>query len=186
MDSPKYFNVILSGIAYLNRLRTVEPKEGETYQSVQVALLTGRDENVQYVYAECNIVSKQAKAVIEQFGSKITEDNKVLAQVQIGDIKPDSYTLKNNGERRHVLRGRLIRIGFLRVNGEEVYKAPPAEDADDSSEGAGSSESDQLEEGVTLSPDDPKFEAKKADLKNKGYRWDSSSKSWVLPQSQSA
>ena len=181
MDKPKYFDTILSGIAYLNRLREVKPENGKPYIAVDANLLTGKEGAVKYVLASCTVIGKEAASVLHEHWDRITAaDTHTLAQVRIGDSRPDSF-MTNDKTTKHVIRGRLLRIGFLRLNGEEVFKAEPrgnvgATNKPAASPAGGSEESDTV---VKLDTDDPEFEQKRRDLKLHGFRWNPQQKSWV-------
>jgi len=47
-DNAKYFDLHLTGVGYLNRIRLVTPKEGEPFLSVTLAALRGSVDNVLY------------------------------------------------------------------------------------------------------------------------------------------
>ncbi len=62
------------------------------------------------------------------------------------------------------------------LDGECVTDQPSASPA----------QSDSLPTEVKLSKDDPEFEQKKQELKDKGYRWNKESQSWCLPEQRAA
>ena len=203
-NDTKYFDINVNGVAYLNRPRVVKPKEGNNnaYKSVNFNMLTGPANKVRYVQFSTTIVGKQAKEVLTSHWDRLVaadaEGKKILAQVRITDPQPDTYSTKQ-GEVRNIIRGRLLSLSFIRIDGEEIYKAPPRETNGASSQTSSSEEggsedtrpqtsSDKEDESgdtrpqtVKLTKEDPNFEQRKAELKAQGYRWNSDQGLWALP-----
>ena len=59
----KYFDLLTTGLGYINRVREVTPEEGNPFLSVTLAALRGSADNAQYTHFECRVAGKQAKAV---------------------------------------------------------------------------------------------------------------------------
>ena len=189
----KYYDININGVAYLNRLRIVKPEEGtdNEYKAVDFNMLHGAADNVRYVQFSTTVVGKQAKEVLTSHWDRLVkaeeEGKKILAQVRIVDPRPDSYETKK-GETRHFIRGRLLMLFFIRIDGEEIYKAPLREANGTSSQTSSAEEGkseDTLPPTVTLSKEDPNFEQRKTELKEKGYRWNRDQGVWVLQPAKS-
>ena len=190
-NDKKYYDITVRGVGYLNRPRIIKPKAGNNneYKAVDINMLSGHEDNVEYVYFSTTIVGNEAKEVLTSHWDRLikadADGKKILAQVGITDPRPDSYKTKN-GEVRHTMRGRLLFVSFIRINGEEIYKAPPREANGTSSQtpSNGGESGDTLPATVKLSKEDPNFEQRKTELKAQGYRWNNQQKAWVLPSAE--
>ena len=61
----QYFDLLTSGLGYLNRVREVTPEAGNPFLSVTLAALRGSADNAQYTPFECRVAGHQAKAVVQ-------------------------------------------------------------------------------------------------------------------------
>ena len=119
----KYFDLITTGLGYLNRVREVTPEEGNPFLSVTLAALRGSADNAQYTHFECLVAGKQAKAVVRQLQAAVEGDHKVLVSFILSDLYPEVFTYKRGekaGETGISLKARLLRIGWAKVDGEPV------------------------------------------------------------------
>ena len=200
MTETKYFDLHTTGIGYLNRIREVSPKQGKPFWATDISALSGSADNVQYTRFDCKVAGTEAEEVIKSVEKDVEDEKKVLVSFKIGDLYTDTFTYskgKRAGETGVSLKTRLLKIYWVKVDGETVYTAPKPEtesDADqaddeasavvsDANQDASSeSVSDYLPEEVDLNPEDDDFEQKKSRLKEQGYRYDRESKSWKLPQ----
>jgi hypothetical protein len=122
-----YFNLTCNGIGYLNRLRTVNPKKATPYLAVSLSALEGPKNDVNNVYFDLMVSGKQAKDTIEILAKAIEAKQKVLVGFSVGSIRPDSY--EYNGETKLVIKGRLLKIRWAKVDGEAI--AVPQEEDDE-------------------------------------------------------
>ncbi len=188
----KYNDLHTTAIGYLNRVRTVTPRQGDSYQAVSFTALMGEVTNPKYVYYDCNRAFGAALDKLIMLKDAINDDaKKVFVRVKLGDGYPDSYVIKDNktGEetRRHVIKCRLLGITYASINGVEVEFASDADD-----QGAHSGEQNasptlfhfnegDLDEYMVLEENDPAFEEKKKELVSLGYAWDSTESAWYRP-----
>ena len=219
-NSTKYYDLHTSGAGFLNRCREVKPKAGsgskfKPFWSVAIGAFRGSEENVEYTNFDCNIAGGKALEIIQQYKDQINDQSsKVICGFTIGDIYGYSFTTKNKetqqDENRCGIKGRLIFIQFIKIDGEMVYKheKPQTEDDDNtetqpqSNDRTASNEivtdsssehlaqeseacpfNEQLGNTVTLAQDDPDFDKKKDWLKANGYKWDNENKHWLLSAS---
>jgi len=204
----KFFDLHTSGIGYLNRLRTVTPNTGNQYLSVTVAALRGNAANAKYTYFDCIVVEEEAKNVLFNLVDT-DEDATYMIGFNIGDIYPEPFTYKSGNKQGQTgvsLKGRLIKVKWLRKNNELIYEpqktsaveqaaqqmAPDTGTAQTQSavppEQAPSNVNQNQTQGneneyaeVFLSKEDPEFASKKETLKQQGYRWNSERQSWQQP-----
>jgi hypothetical protein len=209
-NKTEYFDLITSGLGYLNRSREVSPKKGPVYESVSIAALRGNSDNPSYSYFDCRVVGADAIEFVKTHRDAINDrDTKVLVKFNVGDGEGDSYELtkgEHQGERRHLIKGRLLKITWAKVGdveldmrkdkseGEQAASTPsegdagdaeaePASDtqaADTTDSGGAESWEDTLGETVKLDKNDPDFMSKKSLLKERGYRWDGANQQWML------
>lgn len=205
-NTSKYFDLHISGIGYLNRARIVEPKKGAPFLAVDITAIHGDSDAPQKTRFDCRVSGAEAKKVIEQFMPQINDQgrmaadgttlrHKVLAGFRLGDLYTDVFTY-DKGDKKGTtgvsLKARLLLLDWVKVDGKTVYQAKVETSAEQVSDApveveSGTEATDDdvdalLPEEVSLSKDDPNFEARKAELKNKGYRFDGQAKVWRLPQ----
>ncbi|MFN7882210.1 MAG: DUF3577 domain-containing protein, partial [bacterium] len=70
------FDLIIEGVGYLNRLRTVTPKKGPAYLACTINAMMGKADAVEYVSIDCIVVGKIAKQAIEQLGDAVKAKHK--------------------------------------------------------------------------------------------------------------
>lgn len=138
-NETKFFDLHTTGIGYLNRIRNVKPRgKGKPFLAVTVAALHGSSEQVEYSYIDCNVVGAEAEKLVRRCEQAVEAGKKVLVSFRVGDIWADAFTYEK-GERKGQpgasLKGRLLFIGFIKVDGETVYEAKPRE-ASSSQQGA--------------------------------------------------
>jgi len=187
----KFFDLHTAGIGYLNRLRTVKPANSRPYQSVTIAALRGNTDNAQYTYFDCIVVEEEAKNVLLNLVDTDEKDAKYMIGFNIGDIYPETFTYKSGNKQGQTgisLKGRLIKIKWLRKNNELIYEPQKTSAVEQYAEEQTVQQpmvnqdqnQDEISE-VFLSREDPEFESKKETLKQQGYRWNSERKSWQIP-----
>ena len=201
----KFFDLHTSGLGYLNRLRTVKPSNGRDYLSVTIAALRGNADNAQYTYFDCIVVEEEAKNVLLNLVDTDEQDAKYMVGFNIGDIYPETFTYQSGdkqGQTGVSLKGRLIKIKWLRKNNELIYEpqktsaveqsaqqtAPDAQTTQTQSATVPAQEQSNVNQNQTqgklievfLAKEDPEFESKKETLKQQGYRWNSERQSWQV------
>jgi hypothetical protein len=208
----QYFDLHVTGIGYLGRAREVPVRRGEPFLAVEINALHGAADQVEYTRFDCRVAGAEAQELIQAYRSTINDrDAKVLAGFRLGDLYPDVFTYRAGekaGQTGVSPKARLLKIQWLKVDGEMRYTAPQTTDPDGESvatdpDGADAQEeptapaepreeptselhaeddvSAYLPEEVQLSRDDPDFLSKKAQLKARGYRFDGTHKVWRLP-----
>lgn len=201
----KYFDLHITGIGYLNRFRQVKPKQGQSFYSCTIAALRGNTDNTLYTYLDVRIVNEDALNVLLNCMDETDKDSKVLAGFKIGDIYPETFTYQSGtkqGQTGVMLKGRLIKLNWLKINNELVYEPQTSSAVEQQSDRQISQSDNQPQNAVNnatnsvadadkasvqeqnklsevfLSKEDPEFMAKKESLKQQGYRWNNERKSW--------
>lgn len=130
-NEAKYFDLHTTGIGYLNRIREVKPRgKGKPFMAVTVAALRGSTDSAEYTYVDCNVVGEEAEKLVRRCLPAVDADKKVLVSFRIGDIWPDLFTYEKGekkGQSGVSLKGRLLFINWIKVDGVLVYESKPKE-----------------------------------------------------------
>ncbi|QLQ32078.1 MAG: DUF3577 domain-containing protein [Candidatus Thiothrix singaporensis] len=121
----QYFNLHTSGIGYISRIREVSPKRGQPFLACKVSALCGAADAVEYRPFDCRVSGAEAEKLVRRCQEAVEAERKVLISFNIGDIYPDLY--ESNGETKVMMKGRLLRIDWIKVDGQNVYSAPRRE-----------------------------------------------------------
>ncbi|PBQ17433.1 hypothetical protein CCL08_14125 [Pseudomonas congelans] len=135
-NETKYFDLHTTGIGYLNRIREVTPRKGNAFMSVTVAALKGSTDSVEYSYIDCNVVGAEAEKLIRRSKEAVDAGKKVLVSFRIGDLWADVFTYGSGAKQGQAgvsLKGRLLYLAWIKVDGETVYQAPVKEEVSASS-----------------------------------------------------
>lgn len=133
-DVGSYFNLHTTGIGYLNRVREVSVRRGKPFLACTVAALHGATEAVEYTYIDCKVAGSEADRVIRQYLDAIKTEQKVLVSFRIGDVWVDPFLYEKGvrqGQPGASLKGRLLFIEWLKINGQLQYKAPAKSESQD-------------------------------------------------------
>lgn len=153
-DQRRAYDVITSGVAYLNRVRWVPVRKGQPYLACTVNAMMGVDNDVTYVSYDCNVVGEVAREVVGMLTDDVNDKAKVIIGFRIGDAKPEMFEFpdKATGEmvQRLGMKGRLLQVTFAKVNGQRIdiplVERPEA--GDDTPAGSGpSDDGEQSEQG---------------------------------------
>ena len=120
-ETKQYFDLHTNGFGYLNRIREVTVKEGDSFLSVTVAALRGSVDNAQYTRFECRVSGKQAQGTVRQLMPAVEGKSKVLIGFTLSDLYAEAFTFKNGdkaGETGISLKARLLRIAWAKVDGQ--------------------------------------------------------------------
>lgn len=120
----KYFDLHITGIGYLNRVREVTPPRAQSFFAVDISAMHGNSDDIQYTRFDCKATGEKAKAFLERLQPHIEkEGNKVLIGFKLGDLYPEPFIYKSGkrvGETGISLKARLLRIDWVKVNGELI------------------------------------------------------------------
>lgn len=133
-QATSYFNLHTQGIGYLNRVREVTVRRGQPFMACDIAALHGAADDVEYTRFDCKVAGGEADRLIRQYMADVQAERKVLLGFRIGDLWTDAF-IYEKGERQGQpgasLKGRLIFIDWIKVDGTMVYKAPARASAAD-------------------------------------------------------
>lgn len=122
-----YFNLHTKGIGYLNDIREYQPKKGDPILSCRVTALVGPSNEPEYRFFDMNVIGEDAKNLINRCRDAVSAKKKVLISFVMADMWYDTFTYAKDsdfhkkGDIGVSLKGRLIRINMIKVDGELKY-----------------------------------------------------------------
>ena len=123
-NNTQYFDLHTSAFGFFNRVRKVVPNRGEPFWSAEFSACRG--DAGEKTYFDVNVVGKEAIALFEQHLSNFEKGkDKAMASIVISDLRVEQYTYKTGkkaGQPGVSLKGRVIRIKYLKVNDTVVFK----------------------------------------------------------------
>ncbi|WP_449123914.1 STY4534 family ICE replication protein [Pseudomonas viridiflava] len=127
-----YFNLHTVGIGYLNRVREVQVRRGQPFMACDIAALHGATDAVEYTRFDCKVAGGEAERLIRLYMDAVNAEKKVLLSFRIGDLWIDPFLYEKGarqGQPGASLKGRLLFIDWIKVNGTFEYKAPARQEA---------------------------------------------------------
>ena len=121
-----YFDLHITGLGYLNRIREVKPKKGEPFWACDIAALNGSSDDVSYVRFDARISGSEAQHLVLRCIQAVDAEKKVMIGFRLGDLWTDIFTYskgKRAGEQGVSLKARLLFVSWIKVDGKLVYKA---------------------------------------------------------------
>jgi hypothetical protein len=121
-----YFDLHLTGLGYLNRVREVKPKKGDAFLACDIAALNGPSDDVSYVRFDTRVSGSEAQHLIRRCIDAVEAEKKVMIGFRLGDLWTDIFTYskgKNAGNPGVSLKARLLFVSWIKVDGKLVYKA---------------------------------------------------------------
>ena len=109
-NKTKYFDLYLTGIGYVNKVREVTPEQGNPFWSVELT-----------AYFDCIVAGEEAKDLARQLQCLVETGSKVLAGFKLSDLSATPFIYKQGtrtGEPGVRLRSRLLRFDWIKVDGQ--------------------------------------------------------------------
>jgi len=123
-----YFDLHITGLGYLNRIREVTPRKGDAFLACDIAALNGPSDSPEYRRFDVRVSGSEAKHLIRRCEQAVEAERKVLIGFRLGDLWADTFTYnkgKRAGEQGVSLKARLLFVSWIKVDGQLVYKAEP-------------------------------------------------------------
>jgi hypothetical protein len=141
-----FFNLHVTGIGYLSRIRQVDggkrkggsSRRGDSFLCCAINALHGSKDDPNYSYFDLKVAGGEATEIVNQLKEHVDADAKVLVAFKLGDIYPHSYQRPERDEKGRptgrtetasLITGRLLLITLAKVNGEVVYQRKEDEPA---------------------------------------------------------
>lgn len=123
-----YFDLHITGLGYLNRVREVAPKQGKPFLACDIVALKGASTNVDYCRFDVRVSGTEAQALVRRCKKAVDEQRKVLIGFRLGDLYAETFVYRagdRTGEHGVSLKARLLFISWIKVDNVQVYKAEP-------------------------------------------------------------
>lgn len=127
----EYFNLTIKVLGYLSNIRQVNHQSGSLLSCV-INALSGPTDNPAYVRFDIAVAGKEATSLIGRGQKSVDEDKKVLVGFTLSNPSTDIFTLNKGGhagEQRVSLKARLIKVDWINIGQEMVYKAEKSDSA---------------------------------------------------------
>jgi len=129
--SNSFFDLHITGLGYLNRIREVTPKRGDSFWACDIAALNGPSDDVGYTRFDCRVSGQEAEKLVKRCQQAVDMKRKVLIGFKLGDLWTDTFTYSKGdraGQTGVSLKARLLFISWIKIDGEMVYQAPGRDD----------------------------------------------------------
>ena len=125
-NGKRYFNLHITGLGYLNRIREIKPRKGDPFLACDIAAILGPNDDVEYCRFDVKVAGSDAQHLVRKCIKPVTAERKVLIGFRLGDLWVDQFTY-SKGERAGQpgvsLKARLLFISWIKVDQQLVYKA---------------------------------------------------------------
>ncbi|MDT3671804.1 MAG: DUF3577 domain-containing protein [Aromatoleum sp.] len=144
----EHFDLHTKGCGYLGRVRWVKPRgggrRGEPFLACAINAVHGSVTEPAYTYFDLRVVGAECTELVERFKPDVQQDRKVFVSFRVGDIYPhlyyadvkDSETGEPGKEPRVIIKGRLLLLTHVKVDGETVFERPKTTAFQESAESA--------------------------------------------------
>jgi len=126
-NTTKYYDLHIHGVGYVNRIREVPVKRGDSFWACDISALHGAEDAIEYTRFDCRVSGSEAAKLIKRLDKACQEEKKILIGFKLGDLYAEPFVYRKGnkqGETGVSLKARLLYISWIRVNGEPVYTAP--------------------------------------------------------------
>lgn len=123
-----FFDLHITGLGYLNRIREVKPKKGDPFLACDIAALNGPSDDVSYVRFDTRVSGTDAQHLVRRCIDAVKAEKKVMIGFHMGDLWTNTFTYskgKRAGEQGVSLKARLLFVRWIKVDGVLKYKAEP-------------------------------------------------------------
>lgn len=131
MSESKFYDLHVTGLGYLNRVRLVKPRKGDEFLACAISALRGEwkdDGSVKpdYTRFDVRVYGQEAIKAIEMLKPHGDEKRKIMIQFKLGDVYPEVFTYEKDtqynkkGDTGVMIKGRLLKIAKAWVDGEPV------------------------------------------------------------------
>ena len=127
-----FFDLHITGIGYVNRIRDVKPKKGDSFLACTIAALTGLSDSPDYCYFDAKVSGSAAQHLIRRCEQAEKANRKVLIGFRLGDLWTDIFTYAKGekaGKTGVSLKARLLFISWIKIDGQLEYKAERKDEA---------------------------------------------------------
>ncbi|OUC50105.1 hypothetical protein B7939_13785, partial [Eggerthia catenaformis] len=87
-----FFDLHITGLGYLNRIREVKPKKGDAFLACDIAALNGPSDDVAYVRFDTRVSGSEAQHLVRRCIQAVDAEKKVMIGFRLGDLWADTFT----------------------------------------------------------------------------------------------
>ena len=126
MNAPSqktHFDLHVSGIGYLNRVREVTPRKGEPFHACSINALRGDGDAPDYTRFDLIIRGGKALKRVLSLCDAVDRKQKVIVAFKLGDIYADLFTYESGdkkGQPGVAIKGRLLQLNYTTIDGIQV------------------------------------------------------------------
>jgi hypothetical protein len=131
MSDSKFYDLHVTGLGYLNRVRMVKPAKGDAFMACSISALRGEWNKEGSVKPDATkfdvrVYGKDAIDAIEVLKPHGDEKRKIMIRFKLGDIYPEVFTYQKDqggfkkGDTGVMIKGRLLKITNAWVDGNAV------------------------------------------------------------------
>ncbi|EXL06477.1 hypothetical protein BG46_17140 [Brucella anthropi] len=123
-----YFDLHITGLGYLNRIREVQPKKGDAFLACDIAALSGSTDDVSYTRFDVRVSGSDAQHLVRRCIDAVKAEKKVMVGFRLGDLWTDTFTYSKGeraGQQGVSLKARLLFVSWIKIDGVLKYKAEP-------------------------------------------------------------
>ncbi len=124
-----YFDLHITGLGYLNRIREVNLKKGESFLACDIVALNGPTVGPEYRRFDVRVTGEEAKDLVRRCAKAVESERKVLVGFRLGDPWVDTFTYSkglNKGQFGVSFKARLLLLNWIKIDGVVVHKHEPA------------------------------------------------------------
>ena len=134
-----YFDLHVTGLGYLNRVREVKVPRGKPFLAASIAALHGASDAVEKTWFDIRVSGQEAQKVVRDLMPDTEAGKSVLVGFKLGDLTAETFIYEKGpkaGQTGVSLKARLLRIAWAKVDGKTVYTAPKDGQSVDDRQGA--------------------------------------------------
>ncbi|MCU7247278.1 STY4534 family ICE replication protein [Pseudomonas koreensis] len=149
-----YFDLHITGLGYLNRIREVKVRKGEPFLACEISAINGVSNAPEYRRFDLRVTGEEAKTLVRRCTKALKMNKKVLVGFRLGDPWVDTFTYSKGaktGQLGVCFKARLLYLSWIMVDGTLVHKRLST----DQSTGADKSASDLGSKPASLGPGAP-------------------------------
>ncbi len=128
-----FFNFHASGVGWMNRIRTVQPRRGEPFLACSISALHGRTDKPERTCLDLRVSGEEAQRLVGRLQKHCEAGKKVFVSFKAGDLYPHLYERKSREtgkpETAALIKGRLLSLQSITINGKKVWPAEVRENA---------------------------------------------------------
>lgn len=131
MSESKFYDLHVTGLGYLNRVRLVKPGKGNAFLACAISALRGewnKDGSIKpdTTRFDVRVYGEDAIKAVEMLKPHGDEKRKIMIQFKLGDVYPEVFQYDKDtqyhkkGDTGVMIKGRLLKIAKAWVDGEPM------------------------------------------------------------------